>query len=130
MSDDAPHFLSSEFKSFAEHYGFTHVTSNANGEAERAVQTAKMILKQDDPCLGLMVYRDTVIVATWCSPVQLMMDRHIRTTLPTLPTAHRPRWPNSDLVPQRDLDTMLSYRRNYDRHHGARPLPPLCQEIQ
>ena len=41
-SDNAPQLSSSEFKSFAEQYGFAHVTSspyhsNANGEAERAV---------------------------------------------------------------------------------------------
>ena len=34
VSDNAPHFSSSVFKSFAEQYGFIHVTSNlpnANG---------------------------------------------------------------------------------------------------
>ena len=98
---------------------------NANGEAERAVQTAKRILKQDDPWLGLMVYRDTVIAATGCSHAQLMMGRHFHTTLLTLSTALRPRWPNPDLVRQKDFDIKLSYRRNYDRHHGVRPLPLL-----
>ncbi|KAK2188034.1 hypothetical protein NP493_146g02002 [Ridgeia piscesae] len=62
-----------------------------------------------------MVYRDTVIAATGCSPAQLMMGRHIRTTLPTLPTALRSRWPNPDLVRQRDCD----------RYHGVCPLRPL-----
>ena len=99
VSHNAPQLSSSEFNSFAKQYGFTHVAStpylpNANGKPERAVHTAKRILKQDYPWLGLMVYRDTVITATGCIPAQLMMGRHIRTTLPTLPTAIRPRWPN------------------------------------
>ena len=73
VSDNAPLFSSSHFKSFAEQYGFTLVTSspflpNANGEAERSVQTAKRILIQDDHWLGLVVYGDIVIAATGCSP--------------------------------------------------------------
>ena len=60
VSDNAPQFSSSEFKSFADQYGFTHVTSspylpNVYGEAERAVETATRIFKQDDSWQGLMV---------------------------------------------------------------------------
>ena len=85
VSHNAPQLSSSEFNSFAKQYGFTHVAStpylpNANGKPERAVHTAKRILKQDYPWLGLMVYRDTVITATGCIPAQLMMGRHIHTT--------------------------------------------------
>ena len=71
-----------------------------------------------------MVYRDTLIAATGCSHLQLMMGRHIHTTLSTLSTALQPRWPNPDLVRQKDFDTKLSYRRNYDRHHEVCPLSP------
>ena len=83
VCDNAP-----QFKSFAELFGITHVTSspylpNANGEAERTVQTAKRILKWGDPWLVLIVY--------------------IRTTLPTLPTTLRSRWPNPDLVRRSDF---------------------------
>ena len=70
-------------------------------------------MKQDDHWLDLMVYGDTVIAAIGCSHAQLMMGRHIRTTLPTLPTALRPRWPNPDLVRQKDFDTKIN------RHIGA-----------
>jgi transposase InsO family protein len=92
VSENGPQFTAVEFQTFADSYGFTHVTSspylpNANGAAERAVQTSKRILEQEDPWIGLMIYRDTVIAATGHSPSQLMMGRHIRTTLPTLPPA-------------------------------------------
>ena len=116
VSDNSPQFASTEFRSFAAKYDFLHVTTspflpNANSEAERAVQSAKRILQQEDPWLSLLIYRDTVIAAVGYSPAQLMLGRHVRTTLPTLPSSLLPHWPNPDVVRQKDQETKSSYSR-------------------
>ena len=55
MSNNGPQFSVDLFHQFAEEYGFVHVTSSpgypqANGEAEWAVRTVKMLLKKNsDP---------------------------------------------------------------------------------
>ena len=59
-SDNGPKFFSTEFNEFSKEYPFTRVTSSqelpqANGEAERAVQTIKNALKKEkDPGKALM----------------------------------------------------------------------------
>ena len=90
ITDNGPQFSAREFKEFADEYGFTHTTSSpyfaqANGEAERAVQTAKKILNQPKPDIALMSYRATEHSTTKCSPAVAMLKREIQTRIPTLP---------------------------------------------
>ena len=129
-ADNGPQFASSEFRSFVESNRIIHITSspflpNANGEAERAVQTAKRILRQRDPWLALMIYRDTVISATGHSPTQLLIGQHVKTNLPTPSSALRSCQSSPEDIRENDNKAKLSYARHYDHRHGARSLPSL-----
>ena len=67
VSDNGPHFSSSEFQEFAKEYGFKHVPSSphnpmANGEVEWAVQTLKTPWrKNSDKYRALLDYQTTPI---------------------------------------------------------------------
>ena len=89
ISDNGPQYSSLAFKEFSNNYGFVHTTSSpkypqANGEAERAVQTIKSLLKKaQDPYKALLNYRKTPLEGIGLSPAQLLMVRRLKTTLPT-----------------------------------------------
>lgn len=130
ITDNGPQFTAHDFAEFAAEYDFEHRTTSpyfphANGEAERAVQTAKRILKQPDPVLALLTYRATPIAATGVSPAQLLMGRNIKSPVPILSECLMPEWPDMDQVRAQDQQTKLSYQRDFNTRHGARPLAPL-----
>ena len=73
ISDNGPQFPSTQYAQFAEKYGFHHI----NGEAERAVQTVKNLLKKaNDPYLALLAYRSTPLEIGY-SPSELLMCRKL-----------------------------------------------------
>ena len=87
VTDNGTQFSSDEIRVFATNYGFTHMSSSShfpqsNEEVERAVETAKRILRQDDPFIALMAYRSTPTMPTVVSPCQLLMGRQINRRLP------------------------------------------------
>lgn len=103
VSDNGPQLASTEMKDFSKECDFTHVTSSphfpqSSGHAERAVQIAKTILRQDDPLLALMTYRATSNSSTGASPAELLMGRKIRSTLPILQDNLKPSWPDMDRI--------------------------------
>ena len=96
VSDNGPQYSSKEFQEFAKDWGFSHVTSSplhpqANGEAERAVQTAKNILKKNaNPYLGLLAYRSAPL-RNGLTPSEILMNRKLKTKLPVLPDILQPK---------------------------------------
>lgn len=126
VSDNGPQFSAKEFADFAENYGFEHHTTSphhhqANGAAEKAVQTAKKILKQKDPFLALMTYRATPVKATGYSPAQLAMGRQIRTRLPVLQSKMNTEWPKHSEVQRNDERAKSTYSHYYRRGNHIMP---------
>ena len=130
VSDSGPQFSSEQFRKFSQEYDFKHFTTSpyylqANGEAESVVCIAKKILRQRDPFPVLMFYRETPHTATGVSPCQLMMEREIRTHLPTLESNLRQVLTSQQAVATKDEETKTNYRRHFDKRNGVRPLSEL-----
>lgn len=130
QSDNGPQFTSMEYKDFAKSWGFEVTTSSpyfpqANGAAERCVQTCKKILSQSDPLLALLNYRNTPHSATGISPSSALMGRRLRTRVPVLDKLLVPHAPNDSQMRSNDTAAKVDYKMQFDRRRGARTLPPL-----
>lgn len=126
MSDNGPPYSSHEFEKFMRDYGITHITSSpmypqSNGAAERAVQTAKKILSQDDPALALMTYRSAKTV-TGYSPNEVMIGGDVRTNLPKRNLVTRV---NEQRVRDNDKSAKVAAKQQYDRSALNQPLDEL-----
>ncbi|XP_059061669.1 uncharacterized protein K02A2.6-like [Achroia grisella] len=93
VTDNGTQFTSQEFCNFSKSWEFNHVTSSplyprSNGLAERNVRTIKTLLLKshengEDWHLALLNFRNTPITGEVYSPAQLLMNRRLKTKLPT-----------------------------------------------
>jgi hypothetical protein len=90
FSDNGPCYASQEFKNFSNEWEFNHTTSSpvypqSNGFAERMVQTVKdRMNKCKDINLALLHLRNTPTSYLLPSPAQLLYNRSLNSTLPTI----------------------------------------------
>lgn len=129
-TDNGPQFVAREFREFANAYDFLHITSSprypqSNGEAERAVQTAKRILQQEDPHLALLTYRATATHVTKVSPAKLLNNRTLRTTLPTIKNKDSLISEDREFAIRNDAKSKTNYKKFYNRRYRVRELPDL-----
>lgn len=99
LSDNGSQFASHQFKRFSQQWQFQHVTSSpryaqSNGLAERAVRSAKSVLKKcskdkSDPYLALLMMRNTPRPGL-SSSAERLFSRKTRTTLPIPISALKP----------------------------------------
>uniref|UniRef100_A0A3B3T9T2 Integrase catalytic domain-containing protein n=1 Tax=Paramormyrops kingsleyae TaxID=1676925 RepID=A0A3B3T9T2_9TELE len=130
VSDNEPQFISEVWRNFCATCDIQHITSSphnpqGNGHVEWAEQTAKRILKQEDPLLALMSFRATPNTSTSISPAELLMGRKIRTTLPTLQKNLRPKWPSKTSIREKDKAAKEQQAYYFNRRHGVKDLPVL-----
>ncbi|KAL0190869.1 hypothetical protein M9458_013567 [Cirrhinus mrigala] len=115
VSDNGPQL-------FAEESCFTHVMSSprypqANGEAERAVQTVKCLWKKDtDQTRALLAYRATLLEHGY-SPAQLLMGRNLRTSLPQSSSQLTPQWPDLEAFRRKDEEGRRKQAIHYNLRH-------------
>lgn len=130
VSDNGPQYSSREFHKFADNYGFKHTTSSpkfpqSNGEAERAVQTVKCLLKKAiDPYMALLTYRATPL-ANGYSPAELLMSRRLRTDLPALSAHLMPSVPDYLTVKAKEQEKRKKQKDVFDKRHAVQELDPL-----
>ena len=91
-SDNGPQFASQQFGEFTKEWNFDHNNifprnPRSTGQTEAAVKVAKGLLTHakypgQDPYLALLAYRSTPTDAHLCSPVEILYQRVIITTVP------------------------------------------------
>lgn len=132
VSDNGPHFASEKFRNFANEWNFAHVTSSprrpqGNGLVERHVQTVKKILTKatetgTDPYLALLYWRTVPISNKLPSPAELLMQRRLQSTLPSLICNSIP---DKDSVREELEIRQKQQKESYDKKARPNDLPIL-----
>ena len=130
ITDNGPQFASGDFAKFAKEYGFIHITTSphfpqANGQAERFVQTVKNLIKKSkDPYKALLDYRNTLLERNELSPAQLQVGRRLKSSLPTSSVLLEPTFVNGKKV-KKLLNKRQQNQEHYFNKRSRKPLKEL-----
>ena len=122
-------FISAEFQAFANNWEFKHSMSSpyhsqSNGKAESAVKIVKNFLKKsDDPLRAVLEWRNTPTSQINCSPVQRLMQRRTRASVPQAEQLMKPVVLTARKILRRKVKKQKMPQQYYDRN--ARDLSPL-----
>ena len=130
-TDNGPQFDCTDFTRFAYEWKFEHHTSSpylsqSNGLIEAAVKTAKSLQKKEarankDQWLNFLDYRNTPTEGMDSSPVQRLMSKRTKTTLPVAQHLLEPEI-------QSDVEAKLARKRRRAKKYynrGSKELPEL-----
>ena len=132
VTDNGPQFAAAEFASFAKTWSFEHVTSSpryaqANGKAENAVKTVKRMFTKckegrQSEYLALLNWRNTPSEGFGTSPVQRLMGRRCKATLPIAGKLLQPQ-----STTEQDSEALLGMKAKQEHYYNqsAKPLPEL-----
>ena len=105
----------------------TFIEETGNGEAERAVQTVKNLLrKSTDPYIALLNYCTTPLQNGY-SPAELMMSRKLRNCLPAMLNQHIPFKPEVEKFKVKDEHFRNQQKYYPDLCRGAKETPQLSK---
>ena len=87
------------------------------------VTVKALIKKGDKPYLALLAYRSTPL-SNGYSPAELLMNRKLKTNVPSSREARKTKVPNRKLVVESQEEQRWKQKANFDQHHRARDLLP------
>lgn len=129
QTDNGTQYMSREFKIFQKEWIFNHVTSSphhhqGNGLAERAVQTAKNILRKcsidkSDVQLALLNWRNTPRNDCLGSPNQRLFSRITRSPIPTIDKKLKPKIMQGVTA---ELQKLREKQAKYSNKHNTNPV--------
>ena len=131
LTDNGPQFVFHEYQTLAQTFGFENVTSSPywsrrNGKAEAAVNDAKSLLKKSqDVYLALFNIRNTPPRGHCFSPVQRLMARRTRSTVPLSEDLLQPEVTDPVTVSSEINRRKQASKAHYDKHAqtSLQPLP-------
>ena len=133
VSDNAQNLVSEKFEKFLKNWDVQHYTisahhSQANGQVESAVKSAKRIIKKckktgEDIYLAILNHRNTPSTGLDESPAQRLFDRRTRTLVPTTSTLLEPR--GKDMKEARKKLRLKKEKQAEMFNRGAKDLPAL-----